>query len=250
MINNSIIPILIIIFSLLIIFYILNFKNNNMYKKYIEEFNIIDKNNWIILLTTCVKPQIKKFNNIEHNEKELNERKDLYIKQINKWLNETNFKIVVVDSSGYTFPEINNKNLIVISFILDNKYDSSSQYEANSIVYAIDKIKEMDFFKNCTHILKITGRYFLENIDSALSNIEQFKDLYLQYHRQDELKWQNTEYFGIKKELILPMLYPILNNGLMENNLYNFSTNKNYSFIGKFKNDVRRGGDNLLIEEL
>jgi hypothetical protein len=45
MINNSIIPILIIIFSLLIIFYILNFKKNNIYKKYIEEFNIIDENN-------------------------------------------------------------------------------------------------------------------------------------------------------------------------------------------------------------
>jgi hypothetical protein len=159
-------------------------------------------------------------------------------------------KIVVVESSGYTFPNIVHDRLTIISFIIDTKYDSSSQYETRSLMYAIEKLKDNDDFKNCTHILKVTGRYFLKNIENVLSNAEKDLDLYLQYWRHDENKWQNTEYFGIRRDELVPMLEPIMNIGLIENNLFNYSLGKKYCFIGKFPNNIPRGGDKKLYTEL
>ena len=98
--------------------------------------------------------------------------------------------------------------------------------------------------------VKVTGRYFLENIEEHLNNQLQYKDLYLQKHKNDVIKWQNTEYFGIKKELLLSLLEPITDIGYIENRLYEFSVDKSCSYIGYFPNKIRRGGDNLLLEEL
>jgi hypothetical protein len=204
------------------------------------------ENNWIVLISTCVNPLNQNYNNIH----EIRFRKDLYTYQIKRWLSETNMKIVVVESSGYTFPNIIHDRLTVISFIIDNKYDSSSQYEARSLIYAIEKIKEEDYFKNCTHILKVTGRYFLKNVENVLENSEKDLDLYLQYWRHDENKWQNTEYFGIRRDELVPMLEPIMDIGLIENNLFNYSVDKKYCFIGKFPNNIPRGGDKKLYTEL
>ena len=203
-------------------------------------------NNWIVLLTTCVNPQ----NQSHNNRHEIRFRKDLYTHQLKQWLNETNLHIVVVESSGYTFPDIQHERLTVISFTLDKKYDSSSQYEARSLMHAMDQIKDMEFFNNCTHILKVTGRYYLKNVENVLSNAELDLDLYMQYWRHDGRKWQNTEYFGIRKELLLPMLEPIIDIGLIEHCFYEFSLDKKYCFIGKFPNNIPRGGDRVVYKEL
>ena len=208
--------------------------------------NKVHINNWIVLLTTCVNPLNKNYNN--HHE--IRFRRDLYTHQLKHWLNETNLQIVVVESSGYTFPDVQHERLTVISFTIDKKCDSSSQYEARSLMYAMDKIKDLDFFSPCTHILKVTGRYFLKNVENVLSNAEQNLDLYLQYWRHDGRTWQNTEYFGIRKELLLEMLEPIIDIGLIENCLFHYSLTKKYCFIGKFPNNIPRGGDKKLYTEL
>jgi len=46
------------------------------------------------------------------------------------------------------------------------------------------------------------------------------------------------------------MLTPIMDDGLMEHALYNFSMDKKHIKLGPFENTVKRGGDNLLIEKL
>jgi hypothetical protein len=199
-------------------------------------------NNWIILLTTAV-------SNVNNSIHDTEYRKELYNSNILKWLNNTNYIIVVVESSGYDFPDIVNERLYKISLNFETIY-SSSQYEAQSIIYALSKIKNTEFYNNCTHILKVTGRYFLENIEDHLNSHLQFQELYLQKHRNDSIKWQHTEYFGIKKELFLLFIEPIKYIGLIEHRLYDFSIDKSCSYIGYFPNNVRRGGDNLLIENL
>ena len=236
MLNSSFIPILIIIFSLLIIFYILNLKNYNIYKDYIQEFNIVNGNNWIVLLTTNVYPNNTKNNGIKYTNTEINERKSLYIKQIKQWLNKTNLPIFVVDNSGYKFSEINNKNLKVISFVSNNKAENNddsykSKEEFESIEYAINELKDSNIYNQSTHILKVSGEYFLENIENSLNNSEQYLDLYLQKNRKNDIKWQSAEYFGIKKELLLEMFQQTLNKNAVENNLFLFSIQKNYTFI-------------------
>ena len=199
--------------------------------------------NWIVLLTTAV-------SNVNNTISDTEYRKELYNSNILKWLNNTNYIIVVVESSGYDFPDIVHDRLYKISFKFETGLASSSQYEAQSIIYALEKIKNTDFYNNCTHILKVTGRYFLENIEEHLNSQLQDKDLYLQKHFNDVIKWQNTEYYGIKKELFLSFLEPIIDVGFIEHRLYDFAIDKSCSYIGYFPNNIRRGGDNLLIENL
>jgi hypothetical protein len=263
MLNNTIIPFLIIIFSLLIIFYILNIKKKNLYKTNVKKFinytekfdshhisdNII-KNKWIILLTTCVNPHLQT-NYFKKKNNEINYRKKLYVEQINKWISKTNLFIYVVDSSGYEYPEIkeNKDKIKIISFNLNKDIcNNSSECEINSIKYAINQINLDEKYINSTHILKVTGRYFLENIDNVLDKT--ILDLYLQYHRNDDIKFQNTEYFGIKKDLINEFIEKYNSTEVIEKHIYIYSLNKKYTMIGKFPNNIRRGGDNLLIKEL
>jgi hypothetical protein len=200
-------------------------------------------NKWIILLTTAV-------SNYNNTIKDTQYRIYLYTAQILSWLKNTNYIIVVVESSGYNFPHIENERLHKISFKYTNPLVSSSQYEANSILYALNEIKNTDYYNNCTHILKVTGRYFLNNIEEHLNSKPQDKDLYLQKHRNDKIKWQHSEYYGIRKELFDNLLQNVKTIGLMENELWLFSINKSGCHIGYFKNTIKRGGDNILIAEL
>lgn len=200
-------------------------------------------NKWIVLLTTAVSNNLNTIKDSEY-------RKQLYSSQITKWLSNTNFTIVVIESSGYDFPEINHERLHKISFKIEENIASSSQSEAKSILYAIDHIKDCDFYKNSTHILKVTGRYFLNGVETHLNSKPQNRDLYLQKHRNDKIRWQNSEYFGIRKELLYNFVFSVKDKGLMEHALWYFSINKSGCHIGYFKNNIRRGGDNMLLEDL
>ena len=229
-ISNLIYIYILIVLIIIIMFYI---NKNIIYEKY---SNYDNKNKWIILLTTAV-------NNDE-------ERKQIYINAINKWLNNTSFDIFVVESSNYNFDEIQNDRLHVYTFKFNEKLNSSSQYEANSILNILNNIKNNDKYKESTHILKVTGRYYLDNIETVLNNLENNKDLYLQIHRNNNDKWQNSEYFAIRKDLLPQLANTLKDEGLFENKLYDFSLDKDYIQFGPFKNNVRRGGDNLLLSNL
>jgi hypothetical protein len=158
-------------------------------------------------------------------------------------------RIFVIESTGYGFPKLNHDRLIKITTKLP-KMISSSQSEAASISYALNEMKDNEYFKNCSYILKVTGRYFLNNIENTLKNITPNLDVYLQIHKTNN--WQNTEYFGIKKELFKPFIETVLEIGIMEHKFYDFiSSNRlKKQNIGPFKNNIRRGGDNLLINPL
>ena len=230
---NLIYILLLIILIIIIMFYI---NKNIINENYSNIINDNKKNKWIILLTTAV-------NNDE-------ERKKIYINSINKWLNNTSFDIFVVESSDYNFDEIKNDRLYVHTFKFNEKLSSSSQYESRSILNILNNIKNNNKYNESTHILKVTGRYYLDNIEEVLNNLENNKDLYLQIHRNNDNKWQNSEYFGIRKELLEELADTIKDLGLFENKLYDFSLNKDFIQFGPFKNDVKRGGDNTLLSDL
>ena len=197
-------------------------------------------NQWIILLTTAIDNPTKTIPDSEY-------RKEIYDIQINKWLNKTNYIVVVVESSGYTFPNIHHERLHKLSFVAPT-HRCSSQYEAHSIMYALNAIKNTDYYNNCTHILKVTGRYFLQNIECILNQVEQHKSLYLQKHFTHD--WQHTEYYGIQKELFETFLETVKICGLMEHKLSEFAQNKSIVRIGPFPNTIARGGDKMIIQDL
>ena len=134
-----------------------------------------------ILLTTTVKPP-KHISWLK--QRDSNDRLNMYIKKINKWFNNTNFNIVVIENSGYNFTQyynnLDNKYKERIEFIsysydiisneekeyLDKK-EAIGQHELHAINYAYDK---SNFIKKSDYIIKITGRYFIPDLERILNN--------------------------------------------------------------------------------
>jgi hypothetical protein len=203
-------------------------------------------NKWCILLTTAIGVG-----------KETEFRKELYIKQIKKWLSNTNYFIFVVESTGNGnfFDDIKNEyiNRIDIISIELEKNPSSSILEALSIKEAMKYILESNIGEYITHILKVTGRYFLYDIQNSLENLTQDLDFYIQIHTNHNIEWQNTEYYGIKKNLMIPLMDNVIENkNFMENNFYKYINQKhfNLSILGPFPNNIKRGGDKQIILNL
>jgi len=232
------------LFILLLVFFIIVME---------RKFRIEKKTKWMVVLTTVIYP--KAYHNRNFDE---SYRKDLYMKQLTRWLEETELPIVVVESSGTDWIPSTLKTkwkhrLQFYTFELQETVNSSVA-EAQSLQYVFAKLRNDQNYNTSSHILKVTGRYFLPNIENKLEVDQEHDvyDLYLQHHRHDEVQWHNCEYIGMKKKLWFPFLDMIVNKYQgMEHALYHFSQ-KNYKvkYIGPFQNTVFRGGALDTIHDL
>ena len=223
---------IILIIIILIIIYLLVMQKN-------ELFNNTNKNKWIVLLTACVNPkQIDKSN--ENDNIIINYRINLYSNVIYKWLNYTNLPIYVIESSGYNFNHISHERLKVISFI-DEPKENSSIAEASSILHALNNIKE----ENYTHILKVTCKYYLNDIENILNELPDGYDMYTQQRKYEEEEMHNTEYYGIKKELMYD--FATVGENLMETQMHFFRQDKKtMDFPVQFANYIPRNNGQVL----
>lgn len=200
---------------------------------------VIDNNNmkWAILLTSCVR----------QSSNSNDEKVFYYQRSIKDWLEKTNLPIFIVESSGYSFPEFKDTRLKVCTFDLQDQ-QTSSQYEAKSIIFAMECFKED--LKSYTHILKVTARYYVE-IENILPRVPDV-DIVLQSQVNHDIKWNNSEIFGFRNGLEYQILIPILKIGLMESNIYKFSQSHTYTRLPPIQNiyNVKRGGDGLTVNPL
>jgi hypothetical protein len=129
---------------------------------------------------------------------------------------------------------------------------SSSLLEAQSILAAVDAMRKTEEYDNAKYILKVTGRYFLENVEDVInSKLTRGFDFYVQNHRFSNLKWQNSEYFGARKESIEALARNVVSTvGFMEAELYKASEPNFTVFKDGFPNDSPRGGDKMIIDPL
>lgn len=192
---------------------------------------------WVVLLTTSVRGD--------------DERRELYTRQIRRWLDETDLFIFVIESSNHAFPGMRHDRLRVVAFDLSESLPSTSQYEAWSISHFLSVIRNDPVFQGATHILKVTGRYFLDGISSRLRSATEGTDFYLQERYNDSIRWQNSEYFGVRKDLLGAMVSPIMGLGFMEECLYEASRRSGrFRFLEPFPNRVARGGDGMVLDPL
>ena len=120
-------------------------------------------------------------------------RLEIYLNSIEKWLEKTNFKIILVENSGYKYPELEEyaeKYKDRFEMILfkeeeieeevydeigaqavrlpdDYLYTSKGTSEMFAIYYAY---KKSLLAKSCDFIIKITCRYFVPQLEGFLKN--------------------------------------------------------------------------------
>ena len=120
-----------------------------------------------IILTTTVYPQNKSF----IFQKDPISRIKSYTKSIQQWSQSTTLPIFVVENSGYQFVE-QPKGIQFISYNESEifpqlaKNDSKGTSEMYSISYAKQFLP-----KDCTFVIKITGRYFIPNFEKYIKCI-------------------------------------------------------------------------------
>jgi hypothetical protein len=217
--------------------------------------NFTNNSEWVVILTTCVTPLA-----YTKTDEEIKERKEGYEHSINRWMNETNLPIYVVESSGYGFDDLVEKykdtgRFFVYTFTPDKSVIiSASVGECDSLVFCLKKMKETDIYQKSKYVLKVTGKYFLKGVEDILKNVPKDKDLFLQkFRHNNDGGFQNSEYFGMKKE---NFEYFIQNNKItplssMEKNLFDYSNiNNNWTTIGYFPNDdkVKRDSGHIMPE--
>ena len=130
--------------------------------------------------------------------------------------------------------------------------ESSSVSEALSVLYAIHNCNHTQKYKN---IVKITGRYYIDDFSSILKNLGDDSDLYIQQINNPVIQWQHSEIFGFNKKYADDIFQPIIKERLMmEKQLWNISHINNYTVrnFPKMPNvfKVTRGGDGLLVDPL
>jgi len=133
-----------------------------------------------IILTTTV-------NVSEHipciQQRDPNDRLTTYLKAILNWIALTNFKIIIVENSGYTFPELESIQKLnkdrdeIISF--DQNISEEAKYlikepakgvcEVFSINYAI---KHSKLLQDTKFVIKVTGRYYIPELEDYLQQYD------------------------------------------------------------------------------
>jgi hypothetical protein len=133
-----------------------------------------------IILTSTVNVDLRKCGTFQSN---VNDRLDTYLKSILQWLTKTNFKIVLVENSGYDFDELNNEKILyknrfeVITFIEKDleeaKHCVNTSSKGNSEMFAINyAFHHSQIMHSSNFIIKITARYFINDLEEFLSHID------------------------------------------------------------------------------
>jgi len=159
-------------------------------------------NDIVIILTSTVRVNVNK---IYLHQTDSSERLKIYLKSVKEWLYKTNFKVILIENSGYTFEELNyEKELFkdrfeVITFDESEfelskwlvKNNSKGESELFSINYAI---KNSKFIFPDTFIIKITARYFLPELEEYLNRFKLNEFDCLVQHNQDRCEMVGSNY--------------------------------------------------------
>tara|TARA_B110000483_G_scaffold243596_1_gene334427 strand:+ start:8732 stop:9448 length:717 start_codon:yes stop_codon:yes gene_type:complete len=224
-----------------IIFYTLNKSN------LIEDFEC-NKDKNILLLTMC----INTFNN--NSKKDKKYRLDLYKKNIDNYLKNTNLDIYIVESSNDKILKNiykDNNRINIHSFDLNNsKYmknfpQSSTFYEIFSMYEAYKHFKLYKY----NNIIKVTGRYYLPTIEKSLDNLDNNYKLYVQ-HRETKSKSKQTEIIGFKSYYFKNIFNEVIKqNKIFEHTITYLSKKDKCTNLPRLDLEypVRRGGDKKVI---
>ena len=137
------------------------------------------------------------------------ERRKLYLARIKQWLNCTTFRVVLVENSGYMFPELREDLVTHCGRFEICTYDESVNEEATylrndqskgcSELFAINYAYRNSLLaKNSEYIIKVTCRYFVAGLENFVraTNLEEYAALTQQNPDRCELVGCRLDTFG------------------------------------------------------
>lgn len=138
------------------------------------------------------------------------ERRKLYLSRVKQWLNCTQFKIILVENSGYTFPELQDDANTYKSRFEICSYDESTLDEASylkndrskgcSELFAINYAYEhSNIAKSSDYIIKITSRYFISGLEKFIlrTNLEDYVAMTQHNEERCELVGCKPDFFNV-----------------------------------------------------
>jgi len=196
-------------------------------------------NQVLIILTTTV--NINQYKTYIH-QRGYEERLNTYMTSIRRWMEESQFNILVVENSGYEFKELDEfkeKYSERFDFVSFNEKDIAgeqlytNQSKGISELYSIQTAyQNSKFFDKVEFIIKITGRYYIPNFFDYLLDNNFF------------VRCKVTGHPHVQNEVL----------ALRQYNEYRcevFGCNKNiFNFIFSFRTTCNYGGCYLGIEEV
>jgi len=162
------------------------------------------KANICILLTATIDPKgivFLKRNNPMAREND-------YIKSIKRWMEIQQLSIVFCENSGYDIDKIKNviknvkNNIEILQFKGQNfpREFGKGYGESMIIDYAI---KHSKLIKNSDYVIKVTGRYFIENIEKIATILVKGSDIYIMADLKKNLSWADSRIFAFKSSFII-----------------------------------------------
>lgn len=131
-----------------------------------------------------------------------------YTDAINKYLETTKLQIRAIESSGYEFP-IKHERFKQYTFTstLDKSVNFPTRGEAESIL----KADESGILDGFDMIVKITGKYYVPELEEEISKIPDDCGIVYQNGKDEVSNW--SEVFGFRKEYINEIFGKMVNLG-------------------------------------
>jgi hypothetical protein len=150
---------------------------------------------------------------------------ELYEKRVKRWLDETDFDIFIVDSSGIGIKQTDERlKQYVFTQNPDFERFSVSVSEKNSILKAIDYFN--DDLLDYDIIFKITGKYFIPDFEYIVTTIPDDTDIVFQ--NLQITHGQNTELVGFRPNIIKDIILNISHEKSFENVMREVQYNDKY----------------------
>jgi hypothetical protein len=166
------------------------------------------KNRITVLLTATINPKNIMF--VQRNDTKT--REGDYINSLKMWLQSNIPSLVFCENSGY--------NLNKIKYLLDKYRNIKTeviQFEGNNfksewgkgygelliIKYAI---QNSNIINSSDYVIKVTGRYFIKNVNKIINFLSMNNDLYVMADLNKNLTWADSRIFAFKPHFILNYL--------------------------------------------
>ncbi len=177
-----------------------------------------ESNRYVVLLTTCVEP-------VTSTNTDTAARRDLYMRNIKRYMDNTNLNIAVIESSGHVFDIPTSHRFQQATIDISNTLNKAAK-NVSTIGEAVSVLKaqELGLLKGFTHAIKITGKYYLSDLEKELLKIPASADIVYQHTTNTKTRWQNSEVFGFNTNLLKPVYDQFLANAktnlFMEQGIY------------------------------